>query len=296
MEEVPLFPPEEESLWLLPERRGSAAASALAAWERGEFGPLLEGFSVYLRRLEGKTDLTALTHVSQARRFLRFLSGLSRKPLRWERGDFLRFRDELRAEGAEDATLLRYFYGMRAFLRFLEWAGLSPPPLDLDRPLAVLRRARVLSPEEYRGLVKEAEGLPSRWRYTYLALLVLLGEAGLRLSEAMALTVDEVRLEGGRARVRLPGGFADLSPTGTKVLEAYLAWRKKVALPGLQNLLLSPRGKPLTPANLRDLRRTLREHLERDLDAHSLRLTGQARLVREHGPKRARALLRRAGL
>ncbi len=284
--------PEEEA-WLLPERRPAAAQEALLAWERGA-RPLLGGFRVYLDRVEGKAEPTVVLHLSQAARFLRFLEGLGRRPLRHDRGDFLRLVEELRAEGYSDGALLRYFYGARAFLRFLEWAGLSPPPLDLERPAAVLRRTRPYTPEELRGLVREAEGLPSRWRHTYRALLVLMGETGLRLKEAMRLTLEDLEMAEGRARVALPGGKVDLSPMGSRVLADYLLWREKVALPGEPRLLLSPRGKPLSRDNFTDLRRAVREHLGRDFESHALRLTGQARLVREHGTRRARALLRRA--
>ncbi|WP_448377506.1 hypothetical protein [Fervidobacterium sp.] len=86
----------------------------------------------------------------------------------------------------------------------------------------------------------------------------------------------------------------DLSPQGSRVLEEYLEWRRKLTLPGLPTLLLSPKGRPLRPTNFVDLRRVLREYLGREFDAHALRLTGQARLVREHGTRRARHLLRRA--
>jgi Site-specific recombinase XerD len=294
MENLGLFPLPEEEAWLLPERRRATAREALLAWEKGDLSPILQGFQVYLDRVEGKARATVGLHLEQMARFLRFLQGLGRGPLRYERGDYLRFTAELRAEGYSDGALVRHFYGAQAFLRFLEWAGLSPPPLDLERPAAILRQARPYTPEELRGLLKEAEELPSRWRYTYRALLVLIGETGLRLKQAMRLTTEDLEAQGERFRVALPGGKVDLSPSGSRVMGEYLAWREKVALPGERSLLLSPRGKPLTPTNLLDLRRALREHLGRELDSHALRLTGQARLAREYGTRGARKLLRRA--
>lgn len=288
--EVPLFPLRGDA-WLLPERRPATARGALEAWARGELGQILEGFALYLEVVEGKSPSTALLHRGHAEGFLRFLRGLGRPPLAWDRGDALRYAWELRLRGRSEAALLRFYYGLRAFGRFLLWAGLDPPPLDLESPQPLLRRRRPLTLGELHALMDRVRTLPTGWVMPFLALMVLLGEGGLQLREALALTPDHLDLE--RGRLRLPGGWVPLSRKGRQVLAEYMAWRRSRAFPGYPYLLITPRGKPLHRVYLSAPFGVLRYHTGVHLDTISLRLTGQARLVSLYGAKEARRLLRR---
>ncbi|MEN2982463.1 MAG: site-specific integrase [Thermus sp.] len=291
MAQEPLFPAHGEA-WLLSERRGRTAQEALEAWRRGDPGKLLEGFALYLRVVEGKSPTTVELHRGHAERFLRFLDGMGRPPLAWDRGDALRYAWELRHRGQSEGSLLRLYYGLRAFGRFLLWAGYQPPPLELETPQPFLRRRRPLTPQELHAVMDRVRTLPTEWSMPFLALMVLLGEGGLRLQEAMALTPSDLDLEQGR--LRLPGGWVPLSRKGRQALADYMVWRRERAMPGYPYLLITPRGKPFQRVYLSAPIAVLRDHTGVRLDTISLRITGQARLVSLYGSRRAKQLLKRS--
>lgn len=287
MEELLPFLPTP---WAHREERPLALRRALEALDRGEVAPLLEGFGAFLA-LERHRPSSAALRLGQVEAFLRYLRLLGRPSLAWDRGDFLRFRQDLLDRGLAPQTLVSYLYALRAFLRFLAWAGWEPPPLDLPPKERATRRLSPLSREEFLSLLEALPALPSRWREPLGALLVLTGELGLRLRDALALPVEA--LDPASFRVRLPGGWAAPSRAGAGLLRVYLDWRHAVRRYPTQRLLLSPSGLPATPQGARHALRALSRLVGRPLSYNLLRLTGQARLVSLHGSRGASRLLGR---
>lgn len=279
------------SAWGQPEERPRALREALEALDRGDPGPLLQGFLLYLVGVEGKTPGTARLRQGQAEAFLRHLRLMGRKGLRWEPGDFLRHREDLLRQGAAPHTLVSHQYGVLAFLRFLRWAGWEPSRLDFPPKERAAVRTQPLSREAFLDLLEAAATLPSRWREPLLAALVLAGEAGLRLDQILALTTED--LESASGRVRLPGGRVELSRRGAEALRRYLDWRASILRYPTRALLISPEGTPPRPHGLLHALKMLSRYAERPLTWTLLRLTGQAQLIRRFGAREASRLLRR---
>lgn len=275
---------------MVPEERGRLLQEALQALAQGDPEPLLEGFRAYLL-FKGLAPATAELRLRQVRAFLRYLILLrAPKPLLWDRGDYLRFRQDLLRQGAAPTSLLSHLYALRSFLGFLTFAGHTPPPLDLPSKERAPRVGRPLSREEYLELLDLLEGWPSRFREPVGLLLVVLGEGGLLLKEALALPVEALEASG---RLHLPGGAIHLSRRGTALAERYLDYRRAVARYPTRALFLDPKGDPMDYPQASRALHAFSVYAERPVDAKALRLTGRARLVERYGSQGAKRLLRK---
>lgn len=142
------------------------------------------------------------------------------------------------------------------------------PPSDLlhHRP----RRARpyLYSEEDIKRLLKATEGLhpPGGLRgFTYSTLLGLLVVTGLRISEALALLVEDVDLTQGLLTIRQTKfgktRLVPLHPSARCALERYA--RQRVALVGheTRRFFVSLQGQPLVAGNVWKTFRLLRRRV-----------------------------------
>jgi integrase/recombinase XerD len=159
----------------------------------------------------------------------------------------------LREGAAPQATtsVARALSSIRGFTRFLLEEGLIPsdPAADVPAPKLPERLPKALTIEQVEALLAATDGdEPVRLRDK--ALLELLYATGARVSEAVALNVDDLVGEDGTADlVRLfgKGGKQRIVPVGSyarAALDAYLVRARP---------LLSPRGRA-TPALFLGLR------------------------------------------
>ncbi|MCS6868080.1 site-specific integrase [Thermus sp.] len=208
-------------------------------------------------------------------RFVRWLAARGRPWPLLEAGDLRAYLLEAGERGFPQgtpgpltwSTLERHRSALRHLWPFLEWAG-HPMPPHVEYPprlFAYFASRRPLPEEEWERLLRLAgEYTPARWRPLLRVLLVLVGEVGLNLGEAVGLWREDFRGEkllvrGQRLR-EVP-----LSPLAREVLEEWLPLRDYLAghqpLP-YPHLLLSPthrkgRGKPLDHPKARWLMKEL---------------------------------------
>jgi integrase/recombinase XerC len=227
--------------WLATERR--ASPHTLEAYGRD-----VAEFLGFLTQHQGaEPDLTALGALtaSDLRAFLA-----------------LRARD-----GAGNATRARQLAAIRSFLRFLARRhGIAPLAIAAMRgPKRVQPVPRALNRADARaagtgiGEVHHGER-PEFQAARDVALFTLLYGCGLRISEALGLTVGEAPLPGSDAALRIlgKGGKTRLVPVLPVVRQAMAGWmaHRGGALPE-EPLFLGARGKRLDPAVAQ---RTLREY------------------------------------
>jgi len=244
-------------------------------------------------------------------RYLRHLAierGRSPHTLAAYRRDLTRLLDELGAEGIRDAGALtaehvtgfarglrdgdaplaassvaRTLSSVRGFTRFLVDEGRIPtdPALELVAPKLPDRLPKALTIAQVEALLAATAGdEPASLRDR--ALLELLYATGARVSEAVALNVDDLTGEEGTADVvRLfgKGGKQRLVPVGSfarAALDAYLVRsRPLLSVRGMATpaLFLGVRGARLSRQNAWLLLRAAAERakLDVDLSPHSLR-------------------------
>ena len=159
------------------------------------------------------------------------------------------YLSEERRRGISSETIHRTYGGLRCFFKFLKRDGLlERNPMELvERPRRERHLIKPMSLEQVRALLDQADpgsllGLRNR------AMMLLMLDSGLRLSEVLGLRLSQLDLEGGEVIVlgkgrkerRVP--IADLM---RRTLKAYL--QKRVQVRGGQELLfVSQSGRRLT--------------------------------------------------
>jgi integrase/recombinase XerC len=204
--------------------------------------------------------------------------------------DFRAWLTALGGAGNGDASRARHLAAVRSFFRYLARRhGLEIFSLGLLRTPRTRRRLpRALTVDGARGVVaeigEEARTAADAARDT--ALFALLYGSGLRIGEALALTVADAPLPGGEAMLRVhgKGGKERLVPVLPAVRRAIAAWlahhpdRRPTAA-----LFLGTRGKPLAAGVAqRALRNFRRLHgLPEHATPHALRHSFATHLLAE---------------
>jgi integrase/recombinase XerD len=173
------------------------------------------------------------------------------------------------------ASVARGLASVRGFHRFLvaERLAGSDPSRQLGSPKVPATLPKALTVEQVEALLAVVEGdvasapdAPARARAQRdAALLELLYAAGLRVSEATALDIDDLDLEAGSVRARGKGGRERLVPVGRTARAATGRWLKAG-----RPLLARPRTGPALFLNAHGSRlsrqgtwKLLRAHAER---------------------------------
>lgn len=108
------------------------------------------------------------------------------------------------------------------------------PPPGTFGPQPPRRTPHIFKPKEIRALLKAANGLGPRGSLrpkTYVTMLGLIAATGLRISEALALRLDDFTAAGLVIRMTKfrKNRLVPLHPTTRRALETYLVARKKNA-------------------------------------------------------------------
>jgi len=194
------------------------------------------------------------------------------------------WRDDLKRQGKAVATIRRHLSCLRSYLV----AAGRPVPL-VEGPTEVPRGPRALTPGEVARLVQAVERDRRRdiRRATDIrdeALLKLLVEAGLRLSEVVGLDRADLDLgpRHGWARVRGKGDKVRRVPINARArpaLGAYLASRADEH----PALFVSQKGQRLSPAAAWAVVKRVGRDAGVTVYPHQLRHSFAVRLLREHG-------------
>ncbi len=188
-----------------------------------------------------------------------------------------------RPEPLAASSIARTISSVRGFTRFLVDEGLlaTDPAVDLVAPKQPARLPKALTIEQVEQLIAATDGdEPSDLRDR--ALVELLYATGARISEAVALNVDDLVGEDGTADVvRLfgKGGKQRIVPVGSyarSALDAYLVRARPVLSTRGRStpaLFLGVRGSRLSRQNAWLLLRSVAERakLDIELSPHSMR-------------------------
>lgn len=246
--------------------------------------------------------LTVEAYERDTRQFLQFLTGhLGEPPGLGDVADLnaIDLRAYLAARrngGAGALTLGRGLAGIRSLLRYLERNGLANAagatairaprkPKSLPKPLTAEDARRAIDAKEQ---LAEEPWIAAR----NAAVLTLLYGCGLRISEALGLTGDQLSGRGeGVLRVQGKGGKTRLVPVLPAALEAVAEYRRLCIyqLQGDQPLFRGARGGPLNPAIIQREMKTLRPALGLPDSAtpHALRHSFATHLLGRGGDLRA---------
>lgn len=132
--------------------------------------------------------------------------------------------DGWKAAGLASETLETRFRHLRTFFNFLHKDGLllQNPAAALERPKVERRLIRPFTPEQFAVTLAQIRADPLGLRDR--ALLLLLADTGLRISEALGLTLGELDLAGNTAVVMGKGRKERRVCWGETARRALMAW------------------------------------------------------------------------
>ena len=215
-----------------------------------------EPFTPFLQHLlleKGLSENTRSSYQRDLRQFQAWLQKHKQKTVteatRDNLSDYLAWRYEQRYKPASTARCLSSLGG---FYRFLLREGELDRDItaNIDLPRQGRSLPKTLTESDVEALLKApntdtALGLRDR------CMLELLYACGLRVSELVTLTIDQINLRQGIVRISGKGGKERLSPMGEEALTWILKYMK-CARPELLNSTDSPvmfpgrRGQPMT--------------------------------------------------
>jgi integrase/recombinase XerD len=175
--------------------------------------------------MERRSRLTAETYKFEIRRFLEYLEARGLEVSAAGSGDLTRYLEHRRLEDRIDSrSAAKALSCLRSFFRFTVDEGIrgDNPAAVMENPRRRLRLPEVLPREVVERILgametKSPRGIRNR------ALYELIYSAGLRISEAVGLNLQDLDLPGGVARVTGKGNKERLVVFGPEAL----SWLKR---------------------------------------------------------------------
>jgi integrase/recombinase XerC len=262
---------------------------------RGDGAALAGGYLDALRHQRRLSPATA-TNYGHALKLLLELAGSS--PLAaLEPAQVRRFVAVMHARGLAPRSLALMLSAWRGFFRWLvRHRGFKANPvLGVRAPKAARTLPKALSVEAAQRLLDGKGETPALLRDA--AMFELFYSSGLRLSELIALDVDDGRLDLAQGEVTVTGKGAKTRtvPVGAKARQALAAWlgaRAQLAAPGERALFVGARGRRIAAtsvharlrgwARARGLNQKVHPHvLRHSFATHMLQSSQDLRAVQE---------------
>ncbi len=148
----------------------------------------------YLHSLQqsGKAQATIIAYSKDVEQFVEFLLKRNKTdPKQVQSDDFNDYKDELRSLRYSEKSISRKLNSLKSFFRFLKQHDVivENPVAQVTHPKYSVTPPRVLNPMEYRAL-RDAVKKDRRMH----AIIELLLQTGMRISELAALKMDEISL------------------------------------------------------------------------------------------------------
>jgi integrase/recombinase XerD len=234
-------------------------------------------FSAYLAAERRLSPTTVATYASETRAFLSFLQKEGKNAAAAGADDVSAWLVSRQVQNIDARTLAKAASAIRAFFRFLVLEGRveANPARLVDSPRVAMRIPRYLAVEEIDALLDACDtrqplGMRDR------ALFELVYSCGLRVTEAVRLTVDRVSLDQGAVRIMGKGSRERMVPLGErarKELRRYLA-EARPSLSGRKQssvLFLGRGGKMLSRKTIWKIFKELAMRAGLEGKVHSLR-------------------------
>lgn len=241
---------------------------------------LVDLFINYLLVEKGLSNATIEAYSQDLKRYAEFLE--ADKIVTVAESDttlILKYLLALRDDGISIRSRARHLVTIRGFYRFLAQEKIlsADPSRIVDLPKAGLKLPDVLSIEEVRSLLEAPDPATSKGMRD-AAMLELLYAAGLRVSELIAVKINDVNLEAGFIRTLGKGSKERIVPIGShaqrKISEFMTAGRPLLLKSRVSPYLFVARaGKPMTRQSFWKLikKYAVIAGIEKDITPHSLR-------------------------
>lgn len=216
-----------------------------------ETEPIIEDFLNYLLIERGRSKNTIVSYKRDIQKFAAFLSGKDKSVHSFSRGDVSSFMEFLRDGGYDASTVARHLSTIRTFAKYLVLEGLreDDPTEEIRTPRRWERLPKALTVEDIEKILCEVRG--SRFWMRDLCMIELMYASGLRVSELVALKVEDINLQAGFIRVVGKGNKERVVPLSTRTAELIREYMSKERVKFIKGgdkgyLFLSQRGGPMT--------------------------------------------------
>lgn len=200
-------------------------------------------FIEYLGR-SGKSSLTIVAYKNDLSQLVSFLATLGKTRAEdVTTADLEAFKQNLASKNYTAKSVARKLNAVKGVFRWAESSGKvrTDPALPVAHPKYELAAPRILSPIEYRAL-RDAAREDTR----IAAIVELLLQTGMRISEVAALKIEDIKTK--ENRIVVSGREVPLSEATRRAVEAYLEKRPKLSS---AHLFITKTGKPLLVRNIR---------------------------------------------
>jgi site-specific recombinase XerD len=170
-----------------------------------------------------------------------------------ELADLKAFQEVLLSRGYTPKSVSRKTNSIRTLFKHLKSTAVLPddPASLLTHPKYQAKPLRILSPTEYRALRDAA-----RNDVRTSAIIEILLQSGIRISELAALTIDDIKFgaadKPGELFIRGSNRYTQRRiPLNRVAQEAIKAWQKVRPAARIRNLFVTKTGRPLLVRNIR---------------------------------------------
>lgn len=227
-----------------------------SAAEVGDLAALIPSWERSLRAAN-KSDRTIETYGESARQLLRFLavSGMPTDVTNIKREHVEAFIESL-LERFKPATANNRFRGIGSFFAWCEEEGeiVLSPMAKMKPPKVPEVPVDVVAEDDLRKMLKACDGKSMEDRRD-TAIIRLFVDTGMRLSELVMLTLDDVDLEQDVAVVMGKGRRPRVCPFGAKTgqaIDRYLRLRRSHPHAGSASVWIGQKGR-MTPSGVRQM-------------------------------------------
>ncbi|WP_058307525.1 site-specific tyrosine recombinase XerD [Gracilibacillus massiliensis] len=256
----------------------------------------IEEFFHFLRIERGLSTNTIQAYKRDLLLYFQYLKE-DRTITRWEevgRQDVMHFLYKLNDKGKSPATIARMLSTLRLYHQFLirEYQLKEDPSLHIETPKANRKLPKVLSPKDIDKLLT----IPATDKYTIRnkAMLETLYATGLRVTELISLTLNDLHLTMGFVRCFGKGSKERIVPLGDiakDALEMYIkdARPQFVKQKSTETVFVNHHGNPLSRQGfwkiIKDIAKTA--GIEKELSPHTLRHSFATHLLENGADLRA---------
>lgn len=181
---------------------------------------LIDNFVTHLALERSMADNTTAAYHRDLERYLLFLKGNGISAIEEITPMAIQnYAETLTHVGLAPSSIARNFSALRAFHRYLVLEGITEkdPTDSLETPRQIRRLPQVLSIDEVTAIIEQPEG-DSPTGIRDRAILETFYGGGLRVSELIGLTLEQVLVEEELLRIHGKGGKERLVPLGEEGL------------------------------------------------------------------------------
>lgn len=261
---------------------------------------MIERFVDVLWLEQGLSERTRSSYKSDLQLFARWLRAQGKSALEAVgRGDVLQYLSAGMQRGDKASTASRRLSCLRRFYRFLlrEGSIVADPTLQIDSPHLSRPLPKVLSEADVEALL-DAPDLGQPLGLRDKAMLEILYGCGLRVSELVQLSINQLNLRQGVVRITGKGSKERLVPLGEEALywvECYMREARPQLLAGRWSEALFPgnRGTAMTRQAFwyRIKRHARQAQIQASLSPHTLRHAFATHLLNHGADLRAVQML-----